>query len=496
MIDAYPIAAVYAAERLTMAPLADGELMDRAVDGLVKVARARLRDRPGRSVAALVGPGNNGGDALYAAARLAMRGFDCAAVYLADAVHAGALRAALQAGVVMKPVRDDSPVDAASAVIERADVVLDGIVGIGGRPGLPEFAQPWVAAIPDDAYVIAVDLPSGQDPAGEVADALGVWADETVTFSLAKPVHLLPATEPACGLLTIIDIGIDPASAAADPVVRRLDPGDVAALWPVPKPSDDKYSRGVLGIVAGGENYSGAALLAVSAAVAAGAGMVRYVGTPTPAALVRSAVPEAVHGPGQVQAWVIGPGLDVAARHRGAKAQLDVAREVLAGDTPVVIDAGGLDLVNGKRSAPTLLTPHAGECARLLTRLRRPAPRREIARAEVTSRPVQHARELAGLTGATVLLKGSTTIVVSPGSDLTHAQASAPAWLATAGAGDVLSGLLGTLVAAGLDLSTAGALGALVHGLAANRANPGGPVRASGVAAAIPGTVAAVLRVG
>lgn len=496
MIDAYPIDAVYAAEKAAMAPLVEGELMARAVDRLVKVARARLHDLPGGAVVALVGPGNNGGDALYATARLAMRGFDCAAVYLADKVHAAARNAAIGAGVVMKPVSDDSPVDAAAQLIERADLVIDGIVGIGGRPGLPEFAQPWVAAIRDDAYVLAVDLPSGQDPMGEKADALGVWADETVTFSIAKPVHLLPATEPACGRLTIVDIGIDPGDAGTSPVVRRLEPADVAALWPVPGPADDKYSRGVVGVIAGGENYSGAAVLAVTAAVSSGAGMVRYVGTPTPTGLVRAAVPEAVHGPGQVQAWVIGPGLDVTAEDPGAEAQRDLAHEILAGDLPVVVDAGGLDLITGTRAGPTLVTPHAGECARMLTRLRGSAVGNEVGRTAVTMRPLQHARELAELTGATVLLKGSTTLVVSPGETLAYAEASAPAWLATAGAGDVLAGLLGTLVAAGLDLPLAGALAALVHGLAADRANPGGPVRALAVANALPSTIARLRHTG
>ena len=161
----------------------------------------------------------------------------------------------------------------------EADVVLDGILGIGARPGLPEWAVGWLAALPESAHVIAVDLPSGQDPMGGELDPDGVFADETVTFSVAKPVHLLPPTEQACGLLTVVDIGLE---VDAEPAVRRLDHDDVAACWPVPAPSDDKYSRGVLGIIAGGESYTGAAVLSVTSAVEAGCGMVRYVGTADP----------------------------------------------------------------------------------------------------------------------------------------------------------------------------------------------------------------------
>jgi NAD(P)H-hydrate repair Nnr-like enzyme with NAD(P)H-hydrate dehydratase domain len=215
---------------------------------------------------------------------------------------------------------------------------------------------------------------------------------------------------------------------------------------------------------------------------------VRYVGTPTAEALVRAQVPEVVHGPGRVQAWVVGPGLDVGSRAKGAKAQLDVAREALASDLPVLVDAGGLDLVTGTREAPTLLTPHAGEAARLLTRL----GGQEVPRTEVEGDPVGAARRLGELTGATILLKGSTTVVVAPGA-VTHVQSGAPAWLATAGAGDVLAGVVGTLLASGLAPDVAGALGALVHGEAAHDANPGGPVRALAVAQELGRTIAHLL---
>ena len=163
--------------------------------------------------------------------------------------------------------------------------------------------------------------------------------------------------------------------------------------------------------------------------------MVRYVGTPTPTGLVRGSVPEAVIGEGQVQAWVVGPGLDPESTGEEAAAQLRMARDALAGDRPVVVDAGGLDLVTGTRTAPTLLTPHAGELACLVTCFPgQPTGTRHrtgggasigghwtpvgrpVTREDVEWEPVRHARLAAELTGATVLLKGSTTLVVGPGS--------------------------------------------------------------------------------
>lgn len=484
MISAYTVDQIRTAEEAQPDLLASGELMQRAAHGLAKVARHRLEDRGARRVVALVGPGNNGADALWALSRLAARGYEASAVVHGTSDNAAqvAATAALEAGGGRV---HDGGSTGATVALAAAQVVLDGITGIGGRPGLPSFARPWVEAIYPGAYVIAVDTPSGQPVDGGALHADAVIADETVTFAAPKPVHLLPPTDVATGLLTVVDIGVTPVG---EPAVRSLDPGDVPRLWPVPGRGDDKYSRGVLGLVAGGEHYTGAAILASTAAVSAGVGMLRYVGTPTPEALVRSAVPEAVHGDGQVQAWVVGPGLDVTSRAKGAKAQLDVARSALASDLPVLLDAGGLDLLTGPREATTLLTPHAGEAARMLTRL----GGSEVARAEVEADPAGAARGLAGMTSATVLLKGAATVVAGAEGPV-HVQSGAPAWLATAGSGDVLAGVVGTLLAAGLDPVRAGALGALVHGEAAHDANPGGPVRALAVAEEVGRTVARLL---
>ncbi|XVX19464.1 bifunctional ADP-dependent NAD(P)H-hydrate dehydratase/NAD(P)H-hydrate epimerase [Actinomycetota bacterium] len=484
MIESYAVSDIRAAEEAAMAVLPQGKLMKRAAKGLAAVILARLETRGDRRVVALVGPGNNGADTLYAAARISERGYHVTAVRGDWPVHEMALLTAKAANVHVVEA------DAALEAMGGAELVVDGILGIGGRPGLPEPADQWVDLIPEDAYVIAVDVPSGHDPEGlEALNPDGVFADETVTFGAPKPLHLLPQTSHACGQLTVIDIGLDLDEVT--PAVERLGRDDIAGLWPVPRAEDDKYSRGVLGVIAGGEQYTGAAVLSVSAAASAGVGMVRYVGTGKPTALVRGLVPEAVIGAGQVQAWVIGPGMDVTASGAQAADMLAVAREALASTEPVLVDAGGLDLVEGPREAPTLLTPHAGECARLLTRLGHERSRDDVAR-----RPLAHARELAERTRATVLLKGATTLVVPPAGSgrPVRSQEDAPGWLATAGAGDVLAGLIGALLAGGLDPLDAGSVGALVHGVAADDANPGGPIRASDVTHAIPGTVAGLLR--
>ena len=478
MIHAYSVADVRAAEA-AMPELATGELMQRASRGVAEVATARLEELEGSSVVVLAGPGGNGGDALFAASILAAD-YAVVAILTGPGAHEPALKAAHQAGVVV--LESDSP--SAVPALGEADLVIDGMTGIGGRPGLPPGTSELVDAIGDDAYLLSVDLPSGADPSGAVASDC-VYADETVTFSLAKPVHLLPATEAACGLLTVVDIGLTPP---AHPAVSRLTFADVAGLWPTPGPDDDKYSRGVLGVVSGGEHYTGAAILGVTAAVTVGVGMVRYVGPPAPTGLLRAAVPEVVFGEGRVQAWLIGSGMSWEDASDEQKAAVASA---LASDLPVVVDAGGLDALTGPRAAYTLITPHAGE----LLRLGRRVLSSSLDDDWVHANPVGAAQQVADALDVAVLLKGSVTIVVPPtASGLPiHSQADGPAWLATAGSGDVLAGICGALLAAGVPPLGAGALAALVHGVAAHDANPGGPIRALDVAHQVGRTVARLL---
>ena len=478
MIHAYSVPDVRAAEA-AMPELATGELMQRASQGVAEVAAARLEEHEGSSVVVLAGPGGNGGDALFAASFLAVD-YAVVAILTGSGAHEPALRAAHDAGVVV--LESDSP--SSLSALDEADLVIDGMTGIGGRPGLPPGTSGLVDAIGDDAYLLSVDLPSGADPAGLVASDC-VYADETVTFSLLKPVHLLPATEAACGLLTVVDIGLTPPAA---PAVSRLTFSDVPTLWPVPGPDDDKYSRGVLGAITGGEHYTGAALLGVTAAVTAGVGMVRYVGPPAPTSLLRAAVPEVVFGDGQVQAWLIGSGMPW---EDASPEQKTAIEKALASDLPVVVDAGGLDALTSPRSAPTLITPHAGE----LLRLGRRVVSSSLDDDWVRSNPVAAAQAVADALTVTVLLKGSVTVVVPPSASgvEVHSQSDGPSWLATAGSGDVLAGICGVLLAGGLTPEDAGAVAALVHGVAAHDANPGGPIRALDIAHQVGRTVARLL---
>ncbi|MFM9703917.1 NAD(P)H-hydrate dehydratase [Streptomyces galilaeus] len=477
MRTAYCVDTVRAAERDLMARLPEGALMQRAAAGLAAACADLMGRVYGRRVVLLVGSGDNGGDALYAGARLARRGGGVTAVPLSPArTHAGGLSALRRAGG-----RTVAPEDAAGP-IRRADLVLDGIVGIGGRGGLREDAA-RLAALADGsrAAVVAVDLPSGVEAdTGEVRGA-AVRADLTVTFGTHKPGLLVDPAREYAGSVRLVDIGLD---LPGEPELEALQHADVARLLPVPGAESDKYRRGVVGIAAGSARYPGAAVLAVAGALRGGAGAVRYVGPAGHAVLAR--YPETLvsdQGPeraGRVQAWVVGPG---AGDDAGTVAQ------VLAADVPVLIDADGLRLadvaaVRG-RTAPTLMTPHAGEAAALLG----------VSREEVEAGRLVAVRELAARYGSAVLLKGSTTVVAGAGGGgAVRVNPTGTAWLATAGSGDVLSGLAGSLLAAGLSAVDAGSAGAYLHGLAGRFAAAGAPVGAHEVAEAVPGAWRDVVR--
>ncbi|MER7758845.1 NAD(P)H-hydrate dehydratase [Streptomyces sp. NPDC097619] len=480
MRTAYAVETVRAAERDLMARLPEGTLMQRAAAGLAAACAGMLGRVYGSRVVLLVGPGDNGGDALYAGARLARRGARVRALPAdPDRVHADGLRALLAAG---GRIVDRLPEG-------RTDLVLDGILGIGGRGGLrpaaAALAEAAAAARTAGALVVAVDLPSGVDPdTGEVSGP-AVRADATVAFGAYKPGLLVDPGAGHAGALRLVDIGLDLPGPGE---LTALQHADVARLLPAPGAASDKYRRGVVGLVAGSARYPGAAVLAVAGAVRGGAGAVRYVGTAGPEVLARH--PEVlVHaGPpgaaGRVQAWVAGPGLGDSAR--------EAVEEVLASEVPVLLDADGLrgldPAVTTGRRAPLLLTPHAGEAAALLG----------VDRDRVESARLASARELVLRYGATVLLKGSTTLVAGPGTGtgVSGSGAGVPVrvnptgtpWLATAGSGDVLAGLAGALLAAGLDALDAGSLGAYLHGLAGRRAAAAGvPVTAGEVAESLPG---------
>ncbi|MFG2879622.1 NAD(P)H-hydrate dehydratase [Streptomyces sp. NPDC048337] len=453
MRTAYSVETVRAAERELMARLPEGALMQRAAAGLAAVCAGLLRRVYGARIVLLVGPGDNGGDALYAGARLARRGAGVTAVPMdPERMHAGGLAALRAAGGRVE-----------EAVPQRADLVLDGLLGIGGRGGLRPAAAALVERIPPGVPVVAVDLPSGVDAdSGEVAGP-AVRADVTVTFGAYKPGLLIDPGASRAGVVRLVDIGLE----LPEPEVEALQHADVAGLLPEPTASSDKYRRGVVGIVAGSAQYPGAAVLAVAGALRGGAGAVRYVGPAADAVLAR--YPETLIGPGRVQAWVVGPGL--------GEGRAGEVAELLARDVPVLVDADGLRGLDPEvlraRTAATLLTPHAGEAAAL----------RGVSRESVEAGRLAAVRSLARRYGVSVLLKGSTTLVASGGGPVRVNPTGTP-WLATAGSGDVLSGLAGSLLASGLSGPDAGAVAAYLHGLAARRV--GGPLLAHQVAEALP----------
>ncbi|GHE41412.1 bifunctional NAD(P)H-hydrate repair enzyme [Streptomyces cellulosae] len=488
MRTAYSVETVRAAERELMARLPEGALMQRAAAGLAVVCADVLERVYGSRVVLLVGSGDNGGDALYAGARLARRGAGVRAVLLAPGrAHAGGLAALRRVGGSVVEAGDEGAV----ALVERADLVVDGIVGIGGKGGLREAAVPLAeAARRGRGAVVAVDLPSGVDAdTGEVRGA-AVRADVTVTFGAYKPGLLIDPGREYAGVVRFVDIGLSmrgSGSGAGEAAAEALQHVDVARLLPVPGAESDKYRRGVVGVAAGSARYPGAAVLAVGGALRGGAGAVRYVGPAGGAVLAR--YPETLvseRGPsraGRVQAWVVGPGAGDDAATVG---------EVLAADVPVLIDADGLRLAEvgdvrgrGARGVPTLMTPHAGEAAALLG----------VEREEVESGRLAAARELAARYGAAVLLKGSTTVVAEAGGGgVVRVNPTGTPWLATAGSGDVLSGLGGSLLAAGLSALDAGSVGAYLHGLAGRFAAEGAPVSAEDVAGRIPEAWRSVVR--
>ncbi|MFG2161710.1 NAD(P)H-hydrate dehydratase [Streptomyces olivaceus] len=475
MRTAYSVETVRNAERELMARLPEGALMQRAAAGLAAACAQVLGRVAGRvygsRVVLLVGSGDNGGDALYAGARLARRGAGVTAVLLApDRAHGAGVTALRRAGG--RTVEGDSA--SALDAIARADLVLDGIVGIGGKGGLREAAVPLAdAAARSRAAVVAVDLPSGVDAdTGEVRGAV-VRADLTVTFGAHKPGLLIDPAREYAGAVRLVDIGLALPAEAAE--AEALQHADVALLLPVPGAESDKYRRGVVGVAAGSARYPGAAVLAVAGALRGGAGAVRYVGPAGDAVIAR--FPETLvsdEGPkraGRVQAWVVGP---------GAGDDASTVAEVLAAEVPVLIDADGLRLADPEavrsRAAPTLMTPHAGEAAALLG----------ASREEVEGSRLSSARELAARYGAAVLLKGSTTVIASPDGGPVRVNATGTSWLATAGSGDVLSGLAGSLLATGLSASDAGSTAAYLHGMAGRLAARGAPAGAHDVAEAIP----------
>lgn len=474
-----------------MARLPEGALMGRAAAGLASVCARALPRVYGAEAVVLAGSGDNGGDALYAGVHLRRRGARVRALAVGSKVHEPALAALREAG---------GRVVAGEEVVDDADLVIDGLVGIGGSGGLREpHARVAARSGMSGALVVAVDVPSGVDASTGRVDGEAVRADVTVTFGTYKTGLLVDPGASYAGVVELVDIGLgtelpepDVAAAQADDIHDRLSESAGETSVERSRGSDlNKYRRGVVGVAAGSDRFVGAAVLTVGGAVTGGAGMVRFASTRRPVehalarwpevvtTVVERGDAEGVLAAGRVQAWVAGPGMgtdDDAA---------NVLAAVLSSDVPVLVDADGLTLLSqrpellgrGGAAGATVLTPHAGELARLLG----------VEREDVEARRLEHVRRAASELGVVVLLKGSTTLVAEPGQGRpVRVNLTGTPLLATAGTGDVLSGLAGALLATGLEGAEAAWAAAYLHGLAARRTGGNAPISASRLIEALP----------
>lgn len=462
----WTVAQIRQAEQRLRAHTTDPEAMMQAAASAVARAAGAMLERvatePGATARILIlaGPGGNGGDGLYAGALLAKLGHTVEAVLTASTAHQPALEAFTAAG---------------GTVVDELDtpwafhLAVDAITGIGGRAGLDESLRPLLAEI-EGLPVLAVDVPSGIAADTGEGGALHITADATITFGGWRRAHVI---NPACGDQLLADISVGEHSLAAefeamsnggelgDTLMLFASRAVAGAQWPAefaqlqpfdtapvaPGPTSDKYTGGVVGITAGSAEFPGAAVLCCLGAVNATPGMVRYAG-PQAREVVR-ALPEVVavdrlEDCGRVQAWVFGPG-------SGPDSQAQL-RWLLARPEPLLIDATGLTLLSSSptlrellvsRDAPTVLTPHDGEFARLYE-----AAGCEQATAGKVAGRLEETLALAAALRCTIVRKGRSTIIAADtGSDYAYAVDAGHSWAATPGSGDVLSGLIGARIA-------------------------------------------------
>lgn len=413
-------------------------LMERAS---VAAALAIRRFSGARSALVLCGPGNNGGDGYGIA--LALRAAGWRVTVAADAAPASEPAATMAArwGGPVLPLAAATP----------APLVIDALYGTGLARPLPEAAQAALDRVRGASAVVAVDIASGVDAGTGAALGRPLAAALTVTFGAAKRGHVLGAGGGLCGRLVVADIGVAVPEPGARLVAR---PG-----LRVPGPDTHKYARGAVLVVAGTGHHCGATRLSALAALRAGAGLVTLagpgLGLPAEAVMARGdAAGQAMLGDRRLGAVAIGPGLADGDRARDWLALL------LASSLPLVLDAGALALVDpdGLDGPNRVLTPHLGEFTRLFG-----APGPDA---------VAAAQAAAARSGCVVLLKGSASIIAAPDGQVAINAHAAP-WAATAGSGDVLTGIIAALLAQGLPAFEAAAAGAWLHGDAARRGGPG-----------------------
>lgn len=492
MIEVRDVAAVRAAEEEAFRRVPEGALMQRAARGLSVVCLGVLDAARGAVVGArvvlLVGSGNNGGDALWAGAMLAARGCRVDALTVAPTVHSEGAAALVRAHGRLHTWTADDP--GLPALVDAADLVVDGILGIGGSGGLRSAAADLADRVTESgAFVVAVDVPSGVDADTGAVGGPAVRADITVTFGSVKPGLVIAPGLLRTGDVRVVEIGL---TFDASSRMRILEAIDVAHWVSEPDADAYKYRRGVVGICAGSRAYPGAALLAVSAARRGNVGMTRFLDREDGMAdTVVSRYPDVVVDGStpidqvRVDAWGCGPGFP------GDDADALAVEAVLAAPVPAVLDAGALSVLAGstairalvadrnERGRVTVITPHEGEFERIVPGLLA-SGRRKAA--------VEAARSL----GAIVVLKGPGTLVASPDGTL-FVDVAGTADLGTAGSGDVLTGLSAAILAgawadgrrSAAELTEATAAAVWLHGAAGRLAGHSAPVTAPDVARAI-----------
>ncbi len=470
MIEILTNAEMAQADRLTIAGGVAGlTLMENAGSAVAETVAARLP--VGSRVAVLAGPGNNGGDGFVAARQLAKRGY-AATILLVGALEQLKGDAAASAKAWNGPIAAAVP-----AGLAGADIVVDALFGAGLDRPVDGVARAMIEAVnAQGAPVVAVDLPSGINSNSGAVMGVAARAAQTVTFFRKKPGHLLMPGRAYCGATSVVPIGI------ADAVLTRIAPRTfenvpelLRRTFPVPRPEGHKYLRGHVVVVSGPSWSTGAARLAARGALRAGAGLVT-IASPREALAVNAAANLAVmvrpvDGAAELarfladprfNALALGPGLGV------GEQTCELVLAALAGERAVVLDA---DAITSFAEAPqrlagalkargdkaTVLTPHEGEFSRYFHGLDEQTK---------AGSKLDGARLGTELTGAVVLLKGADTVVAAPDGRASIA-ANAPAYLATAGAGDVLTGILTGLLAQGMPAFEAASAAVWLHGEAA-----------------------------
>jgi hydroxyethylthiazole kinase-like uncharacterized protein yjeF len=462
------------ADRRTIAAGTPGiDLMERAGRAVADAAMAR---RPSH-ITVVAGPGNNGGDGFVAARILAEHAYKTTVLLVGDRERLKG-DAAIAAGRWSGPVEPASP-----GKIVQGGVIVDALFGAGLDRPVEGVPRAMIEAMNGSfGHIIAVDLPSGIS--GDTGAVMGaaVAAQQSVTFFRKKPGHLLMPGRPYCGDVSVADIGI--RSDVLD-AIRPQTFANEPSLWldrfSVPRLDGHKYSRGHAVVVSGGMSFTGAARLAARGALRAGAGLVT-IASPRDALAAHAAsntavmVREVDGAPAltgflsdrRLNAVVIGPGCGVGAATR------DLVLAALSGDRAVVLDADALtsfedradilfDAIGQRGTAATVMTPHAGEISRLFKGL--------LKNTQVLQK-LEFTRTAAHKGGAIVVFKGPDTVIASPDgrAAINH---NAPAWLATAGSGDVLAGMIGGLLAQGMPAFEAAAAGVWMHGEAGTASGPG-----------------------